>query len=131
MQLRKWTTSLASLLILLAACTDRPTSIAAPDGIRAIVNGEPTGSAYGNVGALLFDYGNNGISGDDEWCTGSLIAPTIFLTAAHCVVSSYTPVRERPLFDNGELHHGNRLRLRSAIRARSGEASRSRTRIPA
>src|SRR6266542_1773515 len=91
MQLRKWTTSLASLLILLAACTDRPTSIAAPDGIRAIVNGEPTGSAYGNVGALLFDYGNNGISGDDEWCTGSLIAPTIFLTAAHCVVSSYTP----------------------------------------
>jgi secreted trypsin-like serine protease len=87
----KWTASLASLLILSVACSDRPSSIAAPDGIRTIVNGEPTGSEFGNVGALLFDYDKNGISGDDEWCTGSLITPTLFLTAAHCVVSSYTP----------------------------------------
>lgn len=88
MHFRKWTLAIASV-IAVAACSERP-SIADP-GIRTIVNGEPTGSAYGNVGALLFDYFKDGISGDDEWCTGSLIAPTIFLTAAHCVVSSYTP----------------------------------------
>lgn len=79
------------LLLVGAACSDRPGSIAAPDGASFIVGGEPTGSAYGNVGALLFDYGKNGISGDDEWCTGSLITPTVFLTAAHCVITPYTP----------------------------------------
>ena len=77
--------------IFAAACSDKPASIAAPHSASLIVNGQPTGNLYPNVGALLFDYYRNGISGDDEWCTGSLITPTIFLTAAHCVVSSYTP----------------------------------------
>jgi secreted trypsin-like serine protease len=57
-----------------------------------IVNGTFTGATYASVGALLFDYDKNGIiNGDDLFCTGSLISPTVFLTAAHCVVSSYTP----------------------------------------
>jgi len=58
-----------------------------------IVNGANTGSAYPAVGALLFDYNRDGVvDGDDELCTGSLIAPTVFLTAAHCVYpDSYTP----------------------------------------
>lgn len=91
MQIRKLFPSLA-LVALLGACTEsRSHDIAAPDGVSAIINGEPTGSAYGNVGALLFDLDENGISGDDEWCTGSLITPTIFLTAAHCIVTPYTP----------------------------------------
>lgn len=81
----------AIVLVASSACSDGTRTIAAPDGIRAIVNGEPTGSSYGNVGALLFDYDKNGISGDDEWCTGSLITPTVFLTAAHCIVTPYTP----------------------------------------
>src|SRR4026209_2628301 len=81
----------AILLVSSGACSDGTRTIAAPDGIRAIVNGEPTGSSYGNVGALLFDFDNNGISGDDLFCTGSLITPTVFLTAAHCVVTQYTP----------------------------------------
>jgi secreted trypsin-like serine protease len=90
--LRPWKLPLASVLLFACACSDQTNSIAAPDGIRAIVNGVPTGSSYGNVGALLFDYNKkDGITGDDEWCTGSLITPTVFLTAAHCVVSSYTP----------------------------------------
>lgn len=79
------------LLLVGAACSDRPSFIAAPVGVSFIVGGEPTGSDYGNVGALLFDYRKNGISGDDEWCTGSLITPTVFLTAAHCVITPYTP----------------------------------------
>jgi len=77
--------------VLAGACTDRPQSIAAPPTASFIVNGQPTGNLYPAVGALLFDYGNDGITGDDEWCTGSLIAPTVFLTAAHCVITPYTP----------------------------------------
>ena len=91
MQIRKLA-ALFSAMVLVGACTESPSpTIAAPDGVSTIVNGTPTGDAYGNVGALLFDYDENGISGDDEWCTGSLIAPTIFLTAAHCIVTPYTP----------------------------------------
>jgi secreted trypsin-like serine protease len=83
---------LFGVAVALMSCTEAPASkMTAPDGVKAIVNGEPTGSAYGNVGALLFDLDENGISGDDEWCTGSLITPTIFLTAAHCIVTPYTP----------------------------------------
>src|SRR3954468_9903300 len=64
-----------------------------PNAPNFIVNGTYTGANYGSVGALLFDYDRNGvINGDDLFCTGSLISPTVFLTAAHCVVSSDTPV---------------------------------------
>jgi hypothetical protein len=47
-----------------------------------VTNGTPTGSAFGNVGALLID-----ADADDTLdfiCSGSLIAPTVFLTAGHC-----------------------------------------------
>ena len=92
MQTGKLFPYLGTIAFLLVGCIDSPSrQIAAPDDVSAIVNGQPTGSAYGNVGALLFDYDENGISGDDEWCTGSLITPTIFLTAAHCIVTPYTP----------------------------------------
>jgi hypothetical protein len=75
---------------LSGACADNPVDIDPP---AFIVNGTPTGNAYASVGALLFDYNADGIiDGDDQWCTGSLIAPTVFLTAAHCVYpDSYTP----------------------------------------
>jgi hypothetical protein len=78
------------LLVTLSGCADRPDPTS-PGRPNAIVNGVPAGDLYPNVGALMFDYYRDGLSGDDEWCTGTLITPTIFLTAAHCVVSSYTP----------------------------------------
>ena len=84
--------SALALLIITAACAGTTDQSALPGGPRFIVNGSPTGAAYPNVGALLFDYDRNGvINGDDEWCTGSLITPTLFLTAAHCIVTPYTP----------------------------------------
>ena len=78
--------AVVALALASAACTDATNRMTAPKSATFIVNGQPTGSAYGNVGALMIDYDQNGvINGDDELCTGSLITPTIFLTAAHCV----------------------------------------------
>ena len=80
--------------LALTACADAPvpTSTLAPSTPNAIINGTYTGSSYASVGGLLFDYDKNGvIDGDDLFCTGSLISPTVFLTAAHCVTSSDTP----------------------------------------
>src|SRR5688572_11287568 len=77
--------ALAALATLAAGCAD-PAAGPAPSAPSLIVSGTPTGSAYANVGALLFDFDRNRrIDGDDAVCTGSLISPTVFLTAAHCV----------------------------------------------
>ena len=54
-----------------------------PDGPQLITSGRPTGTDYGGVGALLADVGNNLTV--DYLCSGSLISPTVFLTAGHCI----------------------------------------------
>src|SRR3954470_23950273 len=53
---------------------------AAPAG--AITYGSPDGAGHPEVGALLAQQAYP----DGTWaeCTGTLIAPTVFLTAAHC-----------------------------------------------
>ena len=52
--------------------------------VLAITFGELDGEQHPNVGALLvaWPYPDGPV---DIVCTGTLIAPTIFLTAAHCV----------------------------------------------
>jgi V8-like Glu-specific endopeptidase len=53
----------------------------------AISNGEPDGNGHPNVGALLADFSGDGtVTGDEAFCSGSLISPTVFLTAGHCLI---------------------------------------------
>jgi len=49
----------------------------------AITFGQPDGNRHPNVGALLADYDPDD-PGPDILCSGTLIAPTVFLTASHC-----------------------------------------------
>src|SRR6476469_4085096 len=95
MPIAKWTrVVLPSSLVAALACGDpsasAPTapSTRVPDGPQLISNGQPTGSAYGGVGVVLIDQGGDGSV--DFLCSGSLISPTVLLTAGHCILGPGT-----------------------------------------
>jgi secreted trypsin-like serine protease len=48
--------------------------------VLAITYGYPDGNRHPNVGALVGEF----TSGTFPYCSGTLISPTVFLTAAHC-----------------------------------------------
>ena len=48
--------------------------------VGAITYGEPDNGRHPNVGALIVDEDGS----LNLWCSGTLISPTVFLTAAHC-----------------------------------------------
>jgi secreted trypsin-like serine protease len=59
-------------------------TVAAP--ASAITYGTPTGTAYSNVGGLVTtdeDTGERYV-----YCSGTLVSPTVFLTAAHCDIGT-------------------------------------------
>jgi hypothetical protein len=65
-------------LLLVATCV-AVLAIAAPAG--AVQFGQPDGNAHSQVGLVLFyDGAGNPLSR----CTGTLLSPTVLLTAAHC-----------------------------------------------
>lgn len=66
----------------IAACAAMVALLLIPVAAVAIVYGEPDGNGHPNVGALLAPVAYS----DGTWttCSGTLIAPTVFLTAAHC-----------------------------------------------
>jgi hypothetical protein len=67
-----------ALVVLIAVIAMTLGSVGATS---AITWGEPDGEAHPYVGMLVSDAG-----GVPTWrCSGTLIAPTVFLTAAHCV----------------------------------------------
>ena len=70
---------LTAALALLAAMV-----VAAP--VAAITNGAPDGTAHPNVGALVSPTQYS--DGTWTYCSGTLIAPTVFLTAAHCATDN-------------------------------------------
>ncbi len=67
---------LIAIVVALAAL------LALPAGAGAITNGVPDGAGHPEVGALLAPTAY----ADGTWatCSGTLISPTVFLTAAHC-----------------------------------------------
>jgi V8-like Glu-specific endopeptidase len=67
-------------MILVAAMLVASLTMALP--AAAITNGTPDGNAHPNVGGLVAPTQYS----DGTWlyCSGTLISPTIFLTAAHC-----------------------------------------------
>src|SRR6478672_11069736 len=64
---------------LLIAAGVAALAVAAPAAF-AITGGSPDGTAHPGVGLLLADLGN----GPAPDCSGSLVSPTVFVTAAHC-----------------------------------------------
>jgi secreted trypsin-like serine protease len=65
----------SSILLSVAAVLTGLLAAAAPAG--AITNGVPDGDAHPYVGIIL---------NDEAFCTGTLLSPTVFLTAGHCTV---------------------------------------------
>jgi hypothetical protein len=75
---------MAALIAGLIGCGGRDISGPTTPGPDFITNGVPTGTSFGSVGAHLFDFDGDGTI-DAFNCSGSLIAPRVFLLAAHCV----------------------------------------------
>jgi V8-like Glu-specific endopeptidase len=57
--------------------------VVAVSGAQAITYGTPDGTAHPNVGAFVYKSPSRG-GAYAITCSGSLISPTVFLTAAHC-----------------------------------------------
>ena len=87
----------AVLLAVMLALTAVPAA--------AITGGEQDGEGHPNVGLMIAD-----IDGEPVWrCSGTLIAPRVFLTAGHCVGDGATGARvwfDTNLEDNEEYPYG-------------------------
>ena len=53
----------------------------------AITNGSPDGQGHPNVGAIIVKLPAEAGGGRIEFCTGSLLTPTLVLTAGHCTAA--------------------------------------------
>ncbi len=53
--------------------------------LGAITNGHPDGNGHPYVGVLVDDYETPGYY--QRFCTGTLVAPTLVVTAAHCLLA--------------------------------------------
>jgi secreted trypsin-like serine protease len=89
--------SILAMLILILAVGALPAV--------AITGGELDGEGHPNVGLMIAD-----IDGEPQWrCTGTLIAPRVFLTAGHCTGDGATAARvwfDADLTDNDEYPYG-------------------------
>ena len=67
---------------ILASIAAAAAMLVLASGASAIVYGQPDGNRHPQVGALLAPHAYS----DGTWatCSGTLISPTVFLTAAHC-----------------------------------------------
>jgi len=72
---------------LLLFCTTL--ALLVPGAATAVTNGTPDGTGHPNVGALVADLPGSGLT---VLCSGTLIAPRVFLTAGHCTAGLTGPV---------------------------------------
>ena len=74
------------LRIVLAALVATAAALLTATSAQAVTYGSPDGNAHPAVGGLVADSAYS----DGTWlyCSGSLISPTVFLTAAHCAEGS-------------------------------------------
>jgi hypothetical protein len=54
----------------------------------AVTNGAPDGNNHPYVGLIVFDTMQNGVATPTWRCSGSLISPTVIVTAAHCTTDA-------------------------------------------
>ncbi len=54
----------------------------AASSVRAVTYGEPDGNGHPNVGAMIAEWRTPGVK--EQLCSGTLVSPMVFLTAAHC-----------------------------------------------
>ena len=89
--------SIVAMLVLVLAAGALP--------VAAITNGQLDGEGHQNVGLMFAD-----IDGEPVWrCSGTLIAPRLFLTAGHCTGDGATGARvwfDTDLTDNEEYPYG-------------------------
>jgi hypothetical protein len=113
------TLAMAFAAFALTACNEATTNNSeapnAPEGPSFITFGSPDGNAHPHVGTLLF--AQNGVKYYS--CTGTLLSPTVMLTAGHCTegegkVNDETWVRfdEDPIGDRGTGPLQNWLRTK-------------------
>ena len=77
------------LTLIVAAMAATILATAAP--ADAITYGVPDGSAHPEVGALIADHAYS--DGTWAYCSGTLVSPTVFVTAAHCGDPGQTTAR--------------------------------------
>ncbi|MEU4409794.1 trypsin-like serine protease [Streptosporangium sp. NPDC023963] len=70
----------------------------------AITNGSPDLTAHPQVGAVIGDKPND--DGTWSYCTGTLISPTVFLTAAHCAGKGQKTAR---VSFSSRYRHGDKI----------------------
>src|SRR3954468_13318097 len=75
-------------------------ALIAPATAGAITYGSPDGDAHPSVGGLV----SPTQYGDGTWlyCSGTLISPTVFLTAAHCAEGDRVGVTFDPAYQAGD-----------------------------
>ena len=74
--MRKYALALAALALGLAVVSPA----------RAITYGAPDGNDHPNVGALVGTFNGQTYA----YCSGTLVSPTVFVTAAHCDIGLST-----------------------------------------
>ena len=85
----------------------------------AITYGVPDGNGHPEVGAMLAPQAYS--DGTWETCTGTLIAPKVFLTAAHCEGQPRVAVTFDSVYNSatGTTYWGTWSRIRASTRPRA------------